>query len=477
LIPPVKHVEELGVSFRIPSNVTFIMDGVSPDIDHYWELYLTKWLAHEMELAEYTPPPGGHEINLFVEPDDSAPLGTYSIEITRQYTTISGNGMTGLMSAIETLKQLFQEALAYNGGRLRNQLVKDFPAYMWRGLHLDVSRHFFPVADIRMLIHWMTTLKLNILHWHLSDDQGWRIESKRFPLLTEKGAWRTEADGSRYGGFYTQEEIKSTLSYAAMHGITIVPEIDLPGHAMAMLSAYPELACFPKEFEPLSVWGISEDILCPGKDATLDFLKELLTEVAELFPGPLFHIGGDEAPKARWKTCPHCQKRIRDKKLKDEEALQGWLIRELQRHLNKLGKTVMGWDEILDGNPGNKPIISVWRGDGIDAAKKASQNGNRYVICPNQYLYFDWKATEDGPGAFGVTSLEKVMSLDPKAYEFDNPELLLGGQANLWTEHMPDFDRVEDMLFPRVYALAELFWAGRIEADFEERIRKMEEYL
>ena len=475
MIPIPTIVKETGGSFRIPVNVRVYCDGLDPIQESIYEQSLTDWLESLKKEARYQAPLAGLSIEISIDFEGDEDTDEYVITLTRQVIKIMAPGSHGIYYGIQTLKQLMWEAIWHNQGRIKCGTIYDKSVFPWRGLHLDVSRHFFSAEEVMTYLDWMGALKLNCFHWHLSDDQGWRIESKRFPKLTEKGAWRREADGSRYGGFYTRDEIEAILLKAALNCINVIPEIDLPGHAMAILSAYPELACFPQEFEPLSVWGISEDILCAGKDATLDFLKELLSEVAELFPSPIIHIGGDEAPKARWKACPHCQQRIKDHKLKDEEALQGWLIRELRKHLRKLGKEIMGWDEILDGNPGKGPLISCWRGDGIAAARKASQNGNPYVICPNQFLYFDWKDSEDGPGAFGVTSLEKVMSLKPEDYEFDRPELLLGGQANLWTEHMEDFDKVEEMLFPRVYALSELFWAGKIESGFEERMGRMED--
>ncbi|MCB5229522.1 MAG: family 20 glycosylhydrolase [Candidatus Cloacimonetes bacterium] len=402
--------------------------------------------------------------------------GAYIINVSATEIMITTDGEQGLRNAFASLKQLIHRALTFQQGKLETQFIGDNPAYEWRGLHLDVSRHFFGVKEVCQYLDWMAALKLNRFHWHLSDDQGWRINSTRFPLLTRKGAWRKEDDGSIYGGFYTKKEIKEVVKYARSLGITVIPEIDLPGHAMAILSAYPDLACFPREFEPLTVWGISEDILCAGKDATLSFLKELLLEVAELFPGPYLHIGGDEAPKHRWKECPHCQQRIRQEGLQDEEELQSWLIQQLQQTLEDAGKTLLGWDEILDGNLGTQPIVHVWSGDGKDAARKAAANGNRYIISPNKLLYFDWRAEEDPatPGAHGVTSLEKVMAIKPREYEFGDGELLLGGQANVWTEYMPDFATVKKMLFPRVFAMAELWWNGQCEDDLPQRIKEVE---
>lgn len=424
----------------------------------------------------WTDDPGITRLLIDTNSDEVKEPEGYLLEIHPGKIHIKAATPENTAYAMQTLAQLIEEAYLREEDYLPCQIIHDWPSYPWRGLHLDVSRHYFRDKTIYQYLDVMRELKLNRFHWHLSDDQGWRIESKKFPLLTEKGAWRKRKNDI-YGGFNTQEAIEKIVDYAGIFGIEVIPEIDLPGHAMAMLSAYPELACFPRDFQPLDVWGISEDILCAGKDSTLDFLKELLSEIADLFPGRYFHIGGDEAPKTRWKHCPHCQNRIRKEGLKDEEELQSWLIKELQKTLEAKGKTLIGWDEILDGNIDDRPIVHVWRGDGIDAARKAAQNGNRYIISPNKLLYFDWRAEDKrrAIGAHGVTTLEKVISINPQDYIFGRPELLLGGQANVWTEYINTFMKIKKMIYPRIYAMAEIFWNGRAEADLFERIIIREE--
>ncbi len=393
----------------------------------------------------------------------------YRLEVDSQGIVIAGKG-TGLKHALQSLVQLIWWAYYQNERQLPNLTIEDYPEYEWRGLHLDVSRHFFTVEEVCSYLDSLARIKLNRFHWHLTDDQGWRIESHKFPKLNAIGAWRKETDGSSYGGFYTQEEIKQVVSYASELGIEVIPEIDIPGHSLAILAAYNELACFPKAFETLNCWGISEDILCAGKDGTIRFLKELFSEITELFPGRYVHLGGDEAPKSNWNNCPHCQKRIIDKGLADEEELQSWLLKELIKHLKTLNKTLIGWDEILDGKPGKEPIVMVWRGDGRDAATKAEALGNRYILCPNQICYFDWhqSAREGEPGAFGVTTLEQVYAFEPGLYIDKKPDLLLGAQANVWTEQMPSFERVKYMAFPRAIALAESLWSDPQSKDIEE---------
>lgn len=401
------------------------------------------------------------------------PDGYYELEVTPDRFILTAESEAGLNYAARTLMQHLyinranqtEERLAL----LPRISVKDWPTYQWRGMHLDVSRHFYDFNFVKKYLDWMVGLKFNRFHWHLSDDQGWRLESKRFPLLHEKGSWRKESDGSDYGGHYSLRQINAVLKHANLRGIEVVPEIDIPGHSMAILTAYPELACFPREFETMNVWGISEDILCAGKDETIEFLKELFTEIAELFPGPYIHLGGDEAPKQRWKECPHCQKRIRDNGLKDEEALQAWLVKTLAAHLKKLGKTVIGWDEILDGGIDSKPIVMAWRGDGIDAARMAHDNGNKYILTPYTKLYFDARCHEyDKIGTHQIILWADILDFSFQDYTFANPKLLLGAQGNVWTEHLTNVRDLREKVHARMFPLAERLWNGDTEIDFDE---------
>jgi hexosaminidase len=398
------------------------------------------------------------------------------ISINEQGVTISAKGYNGFLYGIQSLLQLLYLASQASVPGLVCQEIIDYPAYEWRGLHLDESRHFFGIETVKRYLRIMAALKLNRFHWHLTDDQGWRIESKLYSALCQHGANRIEPDGSSYGGYYTQEEIRHVVAYAEDLGITVIPEIDLPGHSMALLAAYPELACFPADFKPLSVWGISEDILCAGKDEVISFLKNLLGEIAELFTGAYIHLGGDEAPKERWRACPNCQQRIKDLHLENEEQLQSWLFQELATHLQQKGKQVIGWDEILDGNIDSSLTVMIWRGDGKDASHMAARNSNPYILCPNRICYFDWKQSESSPGAHGISTLENVYSFSPADYS--RPDLCLGGQANLWTEHIHNPSELEYMLLPRAFALAERLWNHRADfADFQLRLNALEGYL
>ena len=458
-------------SFQVPQQ--FSQDGKLVNASVTEEL--NQFLGSLQNPVEPAPSETPWILNL--EALDSADLEAYQIEVEQERITIRATDQPGLRYAITTLKQLLFEAFL-DGGLIHKQSINDHPHYHWRGLHLDVSRHIFDTGFIKQYLLLMSELKLNKFHWHLTDDQGWRIESLRYPLLQEIGAWRREADGNRYGGYYTQEEIRDIVAYAAELGIEVIPELDLPGHMMAVLAAYPELACQPRAFETLNTWGISEDILCAGKDATLDFVLDIVDEVAGLFPGAYFHLGGDEAPKERWQNCPHCQKRIQELGLKDEEELQSWLFDQVSAFLASKAKTVIGWDEILEGNPSPKSIVMIWRGDGKDAALSAEERSHRSILVPNHYLYFDWKASEEGPGAFGVTTAGNVFHFPVEEYYKHKPELLLGLQANLWTEQISTSERAMEMLIPRVFALSELAWGKHSDyPDFESRSQLWEEYL
>ncbi|MDZ4182477.1 MAG: beta-N-acetylhexosaminidase [Candidatus Cloacimonadaceae bacterium] len=478
-------------SCRIPERVVFQVgtasdctdaQGLSPKETQLFGDYLLHYIKTLRDQFGYAPPAGEISVRMTNHSEASSEDESYTLEIEPGGMSIEAPSMIGARQGYQSLLQLIYAAIKDNSGSIPCRAIKDHPRYTWRGLHLDVSRHFFDEDFIIQYLEWMEALKLNRFHWHLSDDQGWRLESERFPDLHEKGAWRVEADGSTYGGYYPKDQIKRIVDYASSMGIEVIPEIDIPGHAQAILAAYPHLACFPDDFSCLNVWGISDNILCAGNDAVLIFLEELLSEVAKLFPGRYIHLGGDEAPKDKWKLCPQCQARIKSEGLKDEEELQSWLLKRLTLHLKTLGKEVIGWDEILDGDIDTEPIVMVWRGDGKDAARKAHQNGNRYILCPNSYLYFDWKQSSapGEQGAHGVSTLANVYGYEPGDCESEDPALLLGAQANVWTEYMHDPNEVKHMLFPRIYALAEMLWSPQSQRDWDDfliRLKALEGYL
>ena len=397
---------------------------------------------------------------------------SYSISITSTQIRIAYTSTASCFHAIHSLFQLLQEEPSDSSIRFPQCFVKDFPKFQWRGLHVDVSRHFFTVEELKKFLDLMSMYKFNMFHWHLTDDQGWRIEIKRYPKLTEIGAWRDSTvqhhystyprtwDTTRYGGFYTQAQIKEVVAYAAARQITVVPEIEMPGHARSALAAYPEYSCTGIAHDVPGLWGVFDDVFCT-KDSTLLFLQNILAEVIPLFPGPYVHIGGDEVPKTRWHTCPQCQAKIKQLELQDEHELQSYFIRQMDRYISSMGRKLIGWDEILEGGLSPNAAVMSWRGTegGIAAAKQ----GHYAVMTPGSHCYFDHyqgKSASEPLAIGGYTPLEKVYEFDPVPRELNAQEAnyILGGQGNLWTEYIPTFDQLTYMAFPRAIALSQALW-------------------
>ena len=413
-------------------------------------------------------------VNAIVLRRDTAagiPAEGYRIDISARRAQLSAGDDAGLFYGLQTLLQLADER-----GNLPRVSIEDHPRYRYRGLHLDVCRHFFPVRFIKHYLDWMASCKLNTFHWHLTDDQGWRIEIKRYPRLTEIGGYRTRTqiggfhedpityEQGRYGGYYTQDEIREVVAYAAERHIAVIPEIEMPGHATAALAAYPELACGhgPKSFETSGRWGVLDDVFCPGKEQTFEFLEGVLDEVLELFPSKLIHIGGDECPRVRWKECPDCRARMEDEGIEDEAGLQTYLTLRIGRHLEAKGRRLIGWDEILDGELAPGAVVMSWRGTrgGIAAARRRHE----VIMTPSTYLYFDKKATDSYDEPVSLSSsllpLEKIYGYDPdEGIAPEDRRYLLGVQANLWTEFIRTEGRASFQLLPRIYALAEIAWS------------------
>jgi hexosaminidase len=449
----------------------------------------------------------------------------YTLNVTKEGVTINGNSYSGTFYGMQTLIQLlptdnYKPPLASARGGLPQAQqttnyklnipsvsIEDYPRFDYRGMHLDVARHFFPVSFVKKYIDYLALHKMNYFHWHLTDDQGWRIEIKKYPDLTKIGAWRngtiigrypgTGNDNTAYGGFYTQEQVKEIVKYAMDRHITVVPEIEMPGHASAAIATYPWLSCFPDEPTVIlthpsqksieqqangrkklaqETWGVFDDIFCAGKDSTFMFLQDVLDEVLPLFPSQYIHVGGDEAPKTNWKRCPRCQARIKELGLKDEHGLQSYLIQRMEKYLNSKGRTLIGWDEILEGGLAPNAWVMSWRGEqgGIDAA---NQNHN-VIMTPGGYVYFDYTQTknEDSVTIGGYTPIEKVYSYEPVPAQLDSSKakFVQGAQANLWTEYIAYPSKVEYMVFPRMSALSEVLWSPKEKRDwndFEKRLQ------
>jgi len=385
----------------------------------------------------------------------------YEMRITAEGIEISAGEPAGFHHGVSTLIQL-----ALNGrapgepAALPLGVIQDQPRFGWRGMLLDCGRHFMSVDSIKALLDKLALHKFNVLHWHLTEDQGWRLEIPGYPRLTEVGAWRTEPDGSVHGGFYTADDVREILDYASERFITVVPEIEMPGHSQAALAAYPGLSCTGGPFEVQTQWGIHADVLCAGREGTFDFLEDVLTYVMELFPGRNIHIGGDEVPKDRWRECEQCRERIRNEGLAGEEELQSWFIARIGKFLAAHGRRLIGWDEILTGGlPGDPDTYTIQAWRGLDEAAAAARAGYDVIVSPTSHAYFDYDP--------GVLDLQQVFDFRPVPPDLDQKETarILGGQMNLWTEYIPQH-RVDAMLFPRLTAMAEALWTGGENRNF-----------
>jgi len=407
----------------------------------------------------------------------------YSLTINGNGIDVIGNSPRALFYGVQTILQLLPPQI-YSADQVleaKDLLVpclriEDEPRYEWRGMHLDVGRHLYPVEFIKKYIDLIAMHKMNVFHWHLTEDQGWRIEIKKYPKLTQVGSIRKTEDGGTYGGFYTQDEVKEIVDYARTRFVDVMPEIELPGHSVAALAAYPELSCTGGPFEVRTKWGVAEDVYCAGKEQTFDFLQDVLTEVIDLFPFDYFHIGGDECPKVRWEVCADCQKRIREESLEDEHELQSWFITRIEQFLLSKNRRMVGWDEILEGGLAPQATVMSWRGmaGGIKAAKAFHD----VIMSPTSHCYFDYYQGDPAhePKAIGgFLPMEKVYSFEPTP-ELLSPEEakhILGAQGNVWTEYIPTADQVEYMSVPRMSALAEVVWSPQEKRNFEHFVYRM----
>ncbi len=439
-------------------------------------------------------PKGKGAISLSI--DKSLAAEEYLLDVTKQGIVIKGGSEQGVFYGLQSLRQV----VFHSKGNAKKvsvacMTVKDKPHFGYRGGMLDVCRYFFSVDEVKKFIDILALHKMNSFHWHLTEDQGWRIEIKKYPELTKVGSMRKETligrygkkyapykfDGKPYGGFYTQEEVKEIVRYASERYIDVIPEIDMPGHMVAALASYPHLGCTGGPYEVRTLWGISRDILCAGRESTFEFVEGVLAEVLELFPSKYIHIGGDEAPKHRWKACPECQKRIQEEGLKDEHELQSYFTHRVEKFLAKHGRRLIGWDEILEGGISKTATIMAWRG--ANRGIKAAQLGNEVIMTPRHYCYLDYANTTNreknneplcggGNGKLPLT-LRKAYSFNP--YDQLNEEqrkAIVGVQGNMWTEYVATFDHVQHMVLPRIAALAEVGWTYG-EKNYDDFARRM----
>lgn len=469
----------------------------------YFNGYLEKYYGYSLPLADKATVVNAIRLEITNLPNDN-PEG-YMLSVSSKGITIKGNTEAGVFYGIQTLIQLFPTD-SVSIPVIPYMEVYDQPRFRYRGMHLDVARHMASVSNIRQFIDYMALHKLNVLHWHLTDDQGWRIEIRKYPKLTETGAWRNGSirgrypgngnDDSRYGGYYTQDEIKEVVAYAAGRHIMVVPEIELPGHSSAAIAAYPELSCFPDEKTVIpermvsaatraaqaagavkmvqETWGVFDDIMCPSA-YTFNFLYDVFDEVTALFPSPYIHIGADECPLDSWKRSESCRQLIKDNNLKDEHALMGFFIEKIRNYLDSKGRRIIGWDEVLDANPPSDAVVMSWRGEagGLQAARA----GHDVIMTPNSPLYFDHTQSmnEDSVTFGGYNPIENVYNYEPVPAGLDEKAAkhILGVQANVWTEYINNPAKLEYMVFPRMAALSEVLWSPREKrnlAYFEKRL-------
>ncbi|MBQ8968149.1 MAG: beta-N-acetylhexosaminidase [Bacteroidaceae bacterium] len=414
----------------------------------------------------------------------------YQLTVDQNGVTIIGVTEEGVFRGIQTLRK----AIGTQGGaqiELPYVTIQDEPRFSYRGVHFDTARHFFPVDFIKTFIDIMALHGCNQFHWHLTEDQGWRFEVKSMPKLAQKGSVRKQTvlgrnagiyDGQPYGGYYTQEDCREIVAYAAKRYINVIPEIDLPGHMLGALHVYPELGCTGGPYEVWPTWGVSEDVLCAGNPKTLDFLKRVYDELCEVFPSKLIHIGGDESPRVRWKHCPKCQAKMKELGLKNEAELQTYINKEMDKHLTAKGRTLIGWDETLEGGLSENGIVMSWRGmkGGIEAARQH----HRVIMTPTDYCYIDYYQLKDDwaqpHGIGGYVPVSKVYSLEPVPSELTEEEAqyILGPQVNLWTEYVGFPEHAMYMLLPRLDAISEVQWLPKEQKNYEtfkQRLGRMEQ--
>jgi hexosaminidase len=496
IVPKPVSMEMHAGNFHFNSATNIIADKGAEHEIRMLNFYLKTLYGFTLPVRNKVSANNGSQI-VFKLLKNNGRKDAYNLEVSANKIIISSSSNEGLFYGMQTLLQLLPETNTESvsaGFEIPELLIKDYPRFQYRGMHLDVGRHFFDVNFVKKYIDYLAYFKYNTFHWHLTEDQGWRIEIKKYPLLTSVGGYRngtitghapgTGNDSLHYGGFYTQEQIKDVVKYAQDRFITIIPEIEMPGHASAAIAAYPQLSCFPDESTKISprtpwagtrdgkqvqqTWGVFEDIFCPS-EYTFKFLENVLDEVMALFPSKYIHIGGDEAPKTNWKRSAFCQQLIKDKNLKDEHGLQSYFIQRIEKYLNSKGRKIIGWDEILEGGLAPNATVMSWRGE--EGGIAAAQQHHDVIMTPGKYVYLDHAQMKNSDSLTigGYLPLDTVYNYEPVPKELKASEAhyILGAQANVWTEYMANTDKVEYMIFPRMSALSEVLWSPKGSRDFE----------
>ncbi len=480
LIPYPSEIHATGGTYILPTNTLTFENG---SVDAHF-LTLIKSSFTTIEIKEGTKA----NISCEIVDSDTIKKEAYQLSINNNGVEIKASTHAGLFYGIQTLRQLIQVG-TQGSSKIPMVEIVDYPRFKWRGMHLDVSRHFFSVDEIKQFLDYMAMNKLNTFHWHLVDDQGWRLEIKKYPKLTEIGAWRDNVgfsanqdkglnriNSTPYGGYYTQEHVRDIVAYASDRNITIVPEIELPGHSAAALVAYPEYYC--NNAGALKIWdqaGVSAGVYCAGKEQVFTFLEDVLDETMALFPSEFIHIGGDETPKDTWLACPDCRKRMKEEGAHDEHELQSYFVKRIEKYLNTNNRRLIGWDEILDGGLAPNAAVMSWRG--VSGGIKAAEAGHDVVMSPMFPFYFNHTQNHlsSSPGHSGISTLRDVYTFPiiPEDVSEDNRKHIIGIQANMWSEYMPEFRHIEYNLFPRIYAIAEQAWSPSTRSwdDFYSRVQ------
>lgn len=513
LIPEPSFVKQPKTAARFSINAATVLVLEGSNLEQP-ALFLNDYLEqyYKLRLSVVNNSTSKNAIRLNYERMDNEMPGAYHLTVDEKGVYIAGDNDAGVFYGIQTLIQL----LPVPDPKLKTTALKttipfirveDAPRFEYRGMHLDVGRHFLPVSFVKKYIDYLALHKFNTFHWHLTEDQGWRIEIKKYPELNGMGAWRNGTiigrypgsgnDNKAHGGYYTQQEIKEVVQYAKNRYIDVIPEIEMPGHSSAAIAAYNWLSCFPEKPTAIPVnmisdrtrkeqnrggikyvqetWGVFDDVFCAGKESTFTFLQDVIDEVTTLFPSKYFHIGGDECPKTHWKQCAACQQRMKDNNLKDEHELQSYFVQRIEKYLNSKGKKLIGWDEILEGGLAPNAVVMSWRGEtgGIEAAKQK----HGVIMTPGNPVYFDHSQSEneDSITIGGYNPIEKVYAWDPVPAELSAAEgkYILGAQANVWTEYMDNPGKVEYMIFPRMAALSEVLWSKKENKNWNAFEKKM----
>jgi len=493
LVPAPSYIEFVDSNLEIEETIRMDYNSEDKNLKNMIRLAKSEFSDIGYKATDSNREQEQTRLSIRVDHSISEAPESYRLNIDPQGIVIIGSDHAGIFYGIQTLLQILETSKIENIQTVKSVVIEDSPRFKWRGMMLDVARHMFPADFIKRYIDIIAAHKMNVFHWHLTEDQGWRMPIEKYPKLESIAAWRNETlighytdkphkfDGKPYGGFYTKEEIVDIIGYAKERSVTIVPEIELPGHATAALSAYPELSCTGGPHEVETLWGVHKEVYCAGNEETFVFLENVLKEVSEIFPGPYIHIGGDECPKTRWKECQKCQKRIEDEGLKDEHELQSYFIKRIEKILEKFGKRLVGWDEILEGGLAPNAVVHSWRG--MDGGIEAANAGHEVIMSPTTHVYFDYYQSEDRdnePLAIGGhLPLEKVYDFEPVPDKIDRDKrhLILGGQANLWTEYIPTTEKAEYMLLPRMCALSEAVWSPRSKKDYNGFIKRLGDHL